>query len=38
LPHFVTSKLFKVIFTDFLLKKQKFKYSIFERRTVFFQK
>jgi regulator of sirC expression with transglutaminase-like and TPR domain len=38
LQHFVTSKLFKVNFNDFLLKKQKLRISVFERRTLFFQK
>jgi hypothetical protein len=38
LQRFVTSKLFKVIFTDFFAKKQKLRNSVFERRTLFFQK
>ena len=39
LQHFVTSKLFKVIFTDFFFaKKQKLRNSVFERWTLFFQK
>jgi hypothetical protein len=38
LQHFVTSKLFEVIFTDFWLKKQKLRNSVYERRTLFFQK
>ena len=37
-PHFSTSKLFKVIFTDFFAKKQKLRNSVFERQTLFFQK
>jgi hypothetical protein len=38
LPHFVTSKLFKVIFIDFFAKNQKLRNSVFERRTLFFSK
>jgi hypothetical protein len=39
LQHFVVSKLFKVIFIDlFSAKKQKLRNSVFERRTLFFQK
>ena len=37
MPHFVTSKLFKVIFTDFLLKKFE-KFSFWEANLIFSKK
>jgi hypothetical protein len=37
LPHFVTSKLFKVIFTDFFAKKQKLRNSVMRGEPYFFK-
>ena len=38
LQYFVIPKPFKLLFTDFLLKKQKLKNSVYESQTLFFQK
>ena len=38
MQHFVTSKLFKVIFTDFFAKKQKLRNSVFEKTNLIFSK